>query len=216
MAEDHSQNMDVIGKKELGWTIPRVLAPGTHVDATNWQDTKANTHRIDWQQPDGTPYTLQGPAVNNGEAYVAALPGRRIIDPTAGPVGQPRLPLGRGQRLRLRADRRPQPRPLAAAARERPGGNAGDADVQVELRHRVGLRLRLRPGVHRQRPQLRVAAVGERLHDSAPRTPTPTAARPSSATGSPGPARPTTRARLRSTASSATTPTRRSSTTSTT
>ncbi len=87
MAEDHSQNMDVIGKRELGWTIPRVLAPGTHVDANNWQDTKVNTHRIDWQQPDGTPYSLQGPSVNNGEAYVATLPGRRIIDPQLIPSG---------------------------------------------------------------------------------------------------------------------------------
>ena len=87
MAEDHSQNMDVIGKKELGWTIPRVLAPNSHVDATNWQDSKANTHRIDWQAPDGTPYTLQGPSVQNGEAYTAALPGRRIIDPGLVPSG---------------------------------------------------------------------------------------------------------------------------------
>ena len=29
MAEDHSQNIDVIGKKELGWLVPRVLEPGT-------------------------------------------------------------------------------------------------------------------------------------------------------------------------------------------
>ena len=28
MAEDHSQNIDVIGKKELGWLVPRVLGPG--------------------------------------------------------------------------------------------------------------------------------------------------------------------------------------------
>ncbi len=87
MAEDHSQNMDVIGKKELGWVIPRVLEAGAHVDATNWQDTKLNTHRIDWEQPDGTPYTLEGPNVNNGQGYEVALPGRRVIDPALVPSG---------------------------------------------------------------------------------------------------------------------------------
>ena len=87
MATDHSQNTDVIGKKELGWVIPRVLEPGANVDAANWRDTKVNTHRIDWQQPDGTPYTLQGPNVNNGQGYEAALPGRRIIDPALVPSG---------------------------------------------------------------------------------------------------------------------------------
>ena len=34
-------------------------------------------------QPNGTPYTLSGTGVNNGEAYVAKLPGRRILDPRA-------------------------------------------------------------------------------------------------------------------------------------
>jgi immune inhibitor A len=79
MATDKSQNMDVFSKQELGWVIPRVLKPGETV--ANVSDSKLNTHRIDWVQPDGTPYTLQGPGVNNGEAYVARLPGRRIIDP---------------------------------------------------------------------------------------------------------------------------------------
>jgi immune inhibitor A len=79
MATDKSQNMDVFSKQELGWVIPRVLKPGETV--ANVSDSKINTHRIDWVQPDGTPYTLQGPGVNNGEAYVARLPGRRTIDP---------------------------------------------------------------------------------------------------------------------------------------
>ena len=74
MATDKSQNMDVFSKQELGWLVPRVLEPGV-TTATNWQDSKLNTNRIDWQQPDGTPYTLTGPDVNNGEAYVAKLPG---------------------------------------------------------------------------------------------------------------------------------------------
>ena len=79
MATDKSQNMDVFSKQELGWLIPRVLKPGETI--ANVSDSKINTHRIDWVQPDGTPYTLQGPSVNNGEAYVARLPGRLTIDP---------------------------------------------------------------------------------------------------------------------------------------
>jgi len=87
MATDYSQNIDIVGKKELGWVVPRVLEPGQTRAVTGWQDTKRDTHRIDWKRPDGTPYTLHGDGVDNGEAYVAALPGRRIIDPTLVPSG---------------------------------------------------------------------------------------------------------------------------------
>jgi immune inhibitor A len=80
MATDKSQNMDVFSKQELGWAIPRVLEPGSTLTATGWRDSKVNTHRIDWQAPSGTPYTLTGPSVNNGEAYVAKLPSRKIFD----------------------------------------------------------------------------------------------------------------------------------------
>ncbi len=80
MATDKSQNMDVYSKQELGWLIPRVLPPG-QTTATNWQDSKLNTHRIDWVDVEGNPYTLTGPDVNNGEAYVAKLPQRLILDP---------------------------------------------------------------------------------------------------------------------------------------
>jgi immune inhibitor A len=79
MATDKSQNMDVFSKQELGWLVPRVLDDNT--TAAGWQDSKLNTHSIDWQQPDGTPYTLSGPGVNNGEGYVAKLPPRLILDP---------------------------------------------------------------------------------------------------------------------------------------
>jgi M6 family metalloprotease-like protein len=79
MASDYSQNMDVFGKQELGWLVPRVLQPGkTTVDLV---DGKRNTHRIDWVQPDGTPYTLTGDSVDNGQGYVAKLPSRQIISP---------------------------------------------------------------------------------------------------------------------------------------
>jgi M6 family metalloprotease-like protein len=87
MAEDHSQNMDIIGKKELGWVVPRALEANQTVNVPNWQDTKLDTHRIDWEQPDGTPYTLQGSGVHNGLGFEAALPGRRIIDPALVPSG---------------------------------------------------------------------------------------------------------------------------------
>ncbi|HEX4743071.1 MAG TPA: PKD domain-containing protein [Candidatus Limnocylindria bacterium] len=79
MATDKSQNMDVFSKQELGWVIPSVLPKG--VTTVTMRDSKINTHRIEWVQPDGTPYVLEGPNVNNGQAYVARLPGRRIIDP---------------------------------------------------------------------------------------------------------------------------------------
>ena len=79
MATDKSQHMDVYSKQELGWIVPRVLGPG-ETTVTGWQDSKTNTHRIDWRTPSGQPYTLTGPSVANGEAYVAKLPGRKIID----------------------------------------------------------------------------------------------------------------------------------------
>jgi M6 family metalloprotease-like protein len=81
MGEDRSQHMDVFGKQELGWLVPRVLEPGQTVTVSNWQDSKLNTHRIDWVDPNGNPYTLSGPGVDNGEGYVAKLPSRQILDP---------------------------------------------------------------------------------------------------------------------------------------
>jgi len=81
MGEDHSQNMDVFGKQELGWLVPRVLGPGQTTTVSNWQDSKLNTHRIDWVDANGNPYTLTGASVNNGEGYVAKLPARQILDP---------------------------------------------------------------------------------------------------------------------------------------
>jgi len=87
MATDKSQNMDNHAIQELGWLVPRVLEPGT-TTVTGWADSKVNTHRIDWQTADGTPYMLSGPGVNNGEGYVAKLPARQIIDPAEVPSPQ--------------------------------------------------------------------------------------------------------------------------------
>lgn len=80
MATDKSQNMDVFGKQELGWLIPRTLPLGT-TTVTGWQDSKRNTKQIDWVTPGGVAYTLSGPSVNNGQGYAFKLPSRQILDP---------------------------------------------------------------------------------------------------------------------------------------
>jgi M6 family metalloprotease-like protein len=79
MATDYSQHMDVFGRQELGWVVPRVLAPDSTVDVNGWKDSTVDTHRIDWVQADGTPYALTGGSVHNGEAYAARLPGRKVV-----------------------------------------------------------------------------------------------------------------------------------------
>ena len=81
MATDKSQNMDVFAKQDMGWIVPRVLPEGVETKVTNWRDSKIDTNRIDWQTPDGKPYTLSGPDVANGEAYTAKLKGRQLISP---------------------------------------------------------------------------------------------------------------------------------------
>jgi bacillopeptidase F (M6 metalloprotease family) len=87
MATDYSQNIDIIGKKELGWVVPQVLSAGETVSAGGWQDTKRDTHRIDWKTPAGESYSLEGADVHNGQAYTAALPRRQVIDPDLVPSG---------------------------------------------------------------------------------------------------------------------------------
>ncbi|HEX8122507.1 MAG TPA: immune inhibitor A domain-containing protein [Solirubrobacteraceae bacterium] len=87
MATDHSQHMDVNGRQELGWLVPRVLDVGQSRTVNDFVDSTHNTHRIDWQSPDGTNYTLQGDNVANGEAYAAKLPQRQVIQPSKVPSG---------------------------------------------------------------------------------------------------------------------------------
>ena len=85
MAEDHSQNMDAYSRQELGWVVPEVLAPNSTRSDSAIPDSKQDTGTIDWQQPDGTPYTLtNGPdgTVHNSRMYVAKLPGRALLDPS--------------------------------------------------------------------------------------------------------------------------------------
>jgi M6 family metalloprotease-like protein len=84
MATDKSQNMDVIGKKELGWVVPDVLPPGV-TKVKGWHDTKRDTGTIHWVTPQGKPYTLSAKAgdfgIHNGQSYYVALPGRQLLDP---------------------------------------------------------------------------------------------------------------------------------------
>ncbi|MDX6372160.1 MAG: immune inhibitor [Nocardioidaceae bacterium] len=85
MAEDHSQNIDAFGRQELGWVVPRVLPKTGTKTVTGWQNSKKDIDTITWQQPDGTPYTLQEGVdgrVQNSEMYVAKLPGRQLLDPS--------------------------------------------------------------------------------------------------------------------------------------
>ncbi len=83
MATDHSQFMDVYSRQRLGWVVPDVLAPGT-TTSTTMRDGKIDTQRIAWQRPDGTAYELSpgggDQGVHNGQAYVAKLPGRKLLD----------------------------------------------------------------------------------------------------------------------------------------
>ncbi len=81
MASDYSQNIDVQGRQELGWVIPQVLDTNSSLTIEDMQEAKTNTHEITWQQPDGTPYTLTGPTVDNGEAYGVRLPAKILLDP---------------------------------------------------------------------------------------------------------------------------------------
>jgi M6 family metalloprotease-like protein len=79
MATDKSQHIDVIGKRELGWTIPQDVTTGT---VTGWKDSKVDNHTIRWKTADGADYTLSGPNVHNSTSYEKYLPGRQLIDPS--------------------------------------------------------------------------------------------------------------------------------------
>jgi M6 family metalloprotease-like protein len=100
MAADYSQHMTVFGKQELGWVVPRYLAPGETLEVAGWNEIKRDTGEIAWQRPDGTPYTLSAANgdqnIHNGEAYGLKLGGRQIIDPATVPSGSHVWWSGRG------------------------------------------------------------------------------------------------------------------------
>ena len=85
MATDKSHHMDIFAKQDMGWIVPIPLNPGETRAVTNWQGSKTDIGTIQWQQPNGTPYTLSAANghqnIHNAEAYVAKLPSRQLIDP---------------------------------------------------------------------------------------------------------------------------------------
>ncbi|NNF15624.1 MAG: hypothetical protein HKN70_02700, partial [Gammaproteobacteria bacterium] len=84
MATDKSHHMDVFGKQELGWIIPEPLQPNTSGTIAGFGESKIDTGTINWQTPNGVPYTLSASNgnqnIHNAEAYVVKLPSPKIID----------------------------------------------------------------------------------------------------------------------------------------
>ena len=78
---------------------------------TNWRDSTRDTGQIEWKTPDGTPYTLSGEGIHNGEAYVANLPGRRVSPRTRCPSGTHVWWSGSGNAFGCPPVGGPQPRP---------------------------------------------------------------------------------------------------------
>ena len=75
-ASDYFQYSSVFARQDLGWVVPRPLKTG----AVSFTESKFDTGQIDWQRPDGTPYTLTGPGIHNAEVYRLGLPPRILID----------------------------------------------------------------------------------------------------------------------------------------
>jgi len=100
MAADYSQHMTIFSKQELGWVVPEYLQPGENETVAGWGEIKGDTGSIQWERPDGTPYTLSAANgdqnIHNGEAYGLKLPGRQIIDPAIVPSGTHVWHSGRG------------------------------------------------------------------------------------------------------------------------
>ena len=64
MATDYSQHMDVFGKQELGWVVPRVprARPDARRSATG-RTSRSTPHRIDWKRPTGRRTRCSGAGV---------------------------------------------------------------------------------------------------------------------------------------------------------
>ena len=191
MATDKSQHMDVFGKQELGWVVPRVLTPGQTTSPTG-SDSKL----------EHAPHRL-GRAGRH--AVHAHRPGRRT---TARRTSR-KLPRRADHRSRRRSTPRARPaarlvvavrattsaarRPAATtstsscpSSRHVPAGTPVTVTLQVLLGHRVGLRLRLRddrPPTAARRYTSLPRRTATRRPDASTRTTTP--ARRSTATASP-------------------------------
>ena len=110
MATDKSQNMDAIGKKELGWLVPARPAARRHAARTAGATRRSTRTGSTGCSRTGTPYTLSG----DGREQRRGLRGHaaRPADhrPREGAVRLARLVVGLGQRLRLYARVGAQPR----------------------------------------------------------------------------------------------------------
>ncbi|MCA1832205.1 MAG: immune inhibitor A domain-containing protein [Actinomycetota bacterium] len=78
MSNDNAQFMSVFSRQDLGWLVPKVLARGSIIDTIN--ESKVDTHRVEWTDAHGRPYTLTGSDVHNGDAYYVPLPHTSILD----------------------------------------------------------------------------------------------------------------------------------------
>jgi immune inhibitor A len=81
MAADYSQHMDINGRQELGWVVPKEIPAGADGEEVSLVDSTIDINEIQWQTPDGEAYTLSGPSVHNGDAWTAPLPRRLLLDP---------------------------------------------------------------------------------------------------------------------------------------
>ena len=87
MATDYSQNIDVVGKKELGWLVPRVLEPGQHVAAQlAGHQARHRPDRLEAARRDAVHADRRRGPQRRG-ATSPTLPGRQLIDPALVPSG---------------------------------------------------------------------------------------------------------------------------------
>ena len=75
---DYFQYHSLFSRQDLGWVVPKPVTTGQ----LNLTESKYDTGQIQWQRPDGTPYTLTGPGIHNAETYRLGLPPRILIDKT--------------------------------------------------------------------------------------------------------------------------------------
>jgi M6 family metalloprotease-like protein len=73
---DYFQYMTIFSRQEMGWLVPKPLPNGT----VTLTESKFDTGQIDWARPDGTPYTLTGTGIHNGNVYRMGLPPRLLIN----------------------------------------------------------------------------------------------------------------------------------------
>jgi immune inhibitor A len=76
MAADHAQFMTIFSRQDLGWIVPVEAGDGVYT----LRESKKDTGSITWKRPDGTPYTLTGPGIHNGDALRVQLPRILLID----------------------------------------------------------------------------------------------------------------------------------------